>query len=62
MKNLMNSLYIGIVSAVTIPILNQLAVDANVTGITRTVLLLIPTFVILGVLFQVLSGFKHSAK
>lgn len=58
----MDSFVVAILAVVLIPIIYTLAVSANVTGITLTIVLLFPVFVALVALFQILKGMTSSYK
>lgn len=57
MDKLMDNFALAIVAVVIIPIVDQLATAANVTGTVRTILLLLATFIALGVLFAIVRNF-----
>jgi hypothetical protein len=56
-QKVMNSFVVAILAVVLIPIVYSLAVSANVTGITLTIVLLFPVFIALVALFAILKGF-----
>lgn len=61
-EKVMDSFIVAIVAVVLIPIVDSLAQAANVTGTTRTILVLLPVFIALGALFIILSSFRRGAK
>lgn len=61
-SKVMDSFVVAILAVVLIPIIYTLAVSANVTGITLTIVLLFPVFVALVALFQILKSMTSSYK
>ena len=61
-EKIMDSFVVAIIAVVLVPIVDSLSVQANVTGTTRTILLLLAVFIALGALFNILRNFRGSAK
>lgn len=61
-EKIMESFGLAIVAVVLIPIVDSLANSANVSGTTRTIVLLFATFIALGALFAILRNFVHLGK
>lgn len=57
MQKIMDSFTVAIVAVVLIPIVDSLANAANITGVGKTVVLLLPVFIALGALFNILRNF-----
>lgn len=57
---LMDNFTLAILAVIIIPIADQLANSANVTGVAKTVILLLATFLALGVLFAIVQNFRHT--
>lgn len=55
MKQIMQGFVVALVGVILTPVIYAVATEANVTGITLTVLLLVPTIFVISVLFAVVA-------